>query len=205
LEKTITGSSFAGLLLLALGACAPEAAESGRSNNSASADAGAVANAGVTTPAPPAAPAARPPLVLEGGGLGIAGASPPRMLAFDTPKAATIEAVAKALRRPPTELGENEECGGGGLEHAEWKDEIRLYFQDGRFVGWENAGKLKTSGGIGTGSSRADVAKLPGFEVEESTLGTEFRSGGGLSGLLASKAPDARVTDLWGGDICTFR
>ena len=203
LRRTIKGPALAGLLILALSACSQDAGGNSASNAVSPAEAGAPANA--AAPAAPAAePAARSPLVLEGSGLGIPDASPPRIVSFETPKAATLEAVTKALGRAPSELGENEECGGGGLEFAKWADEITLYFGEGLFVGWHVDGKLKTTGGIGIGASRAEVAKLPGFEVEESTLGTEFRSGG-LSGLLASKAPDAKVTDLWGGDICTFR
>jgi hypothetical protein len=142
--------------------------------------------------------------VLEGAGLGIPDASPPQIVSFETPKAAAIAALTKALGRPPAELGENDECPGGGLEFAAWKDEITLWFENGRFVGWDNKGKLRTKGGIGIGSSRAEVAQLAGMEVEDSTLGTEFRAGG-LSGLLSSNAADAKVTHLWGGATCVFR
>jgi hypothetical protein len=200
----ISGSAFASLLILGLSACSPDAGENAASNNASAANAASPAEGNSAAAPPAAAPAARSPLVLEGAGLGIPDASPPRILSFETPKAAAIEAVTKALGRPPTELGENQECGGGGLEHAAWKDEIVLYFEEGNFAGWDSGGKLKTKEGIGIGSSRADVAKLPGFEVEESTLGTEFRAGG-LGGLLQSKAPAAKVTDLWGGAICSFR
>ena len=185
-------------VLLALGACG---AEPGRTDDNAAGAANAAAEANEATPA---SPAARSPLVLEGAGLGIPDASPPRIVSFDTPKAATVEALTRALGRPPSELGENEECPGGALEYATWKDEIMIWFENGRFAGWDNKGKLKTTGGIGIGSSRADVAKLAGMEVEESTLGTEFRAGG-LSGILSSKAADAKVTHLWGGATCVFR
>jgi hypothetical protein len=201
LRKISIGSGLAGLLLLALAACGSE--PGGKDGNaSEAANAAAPANASAAAPAP--APAARSPLVLEGAGIGIPDASPPRIVSFNTPKAAAIEALTKALGRPPTELGENEECGGGGLEYAKWMDEITLWFEEGRFAGWDNEGKLRTSGGIGIGSSRADLAPLAGLEVEESTLGTEFRAGG-LSGILASKAADAKVTHLWGGATCVFR
>jgi hypothetical protein len=142
--------------------------------------------------------------VLEGAGIGIPDASPPQIVSFETPKAAAVAALTKALGRPPAEIGENDECPGGGLEYATWKDEITLWFENGSFVGWDNKGKLKTKGGIGIGSGRSEVALLAGMEVEESTLGTEFRAGG-LSGLLSSKAPDAKVTHLWGGATCVFR
>jgi hypothetical protein len=202
LNKTITASAFAGLLLLGLSACTPEPGGNGSDNVSA---ANAAAPAGGNAAAEAPAPAERSPLLLEGAGLGIPDASPPRIVSFNTPKAAVIEALTKALGRAPNALGNNEECGGGGgMEFAEWKDEITLYFEEGAFSGWDSEGELKTTNGIGLGSSRADVEKLTGFEVEESTLGTEFRAGG-LSGLLASKAPGAKVTALWGGTTCVFR
>ena len=195
-------AALAGLLLLGLAACDPEPSANGAAANSAANEAvtanGAAARA---TPAPEAAAAA---IVLEGAGLRLPGASPPRTLGFDLPEAATIEGLTRALGRAPTELGENQECGGGGMKFAEWKDELIVWFIDGRFAGWDSPGGLKTLGGIGIGSSRADLVTLPGFEVEESTLGTEFRSGG-LSGILASRAPDAKVTHLWGGATCVFR
>lgn len=191
------GRGLAGLLMLGVAACgsAPGSADG--------ANASGPANTSAEAPPPPPEPAA-PALVLEGAGLRIPGASPPQTVAFDTPKAAAVTALTKALGRPPTERGANEECGGGGLEYVGWKDEITLWFEDGRFAGWSLKGKLKTAEGVGVGSSRAEVARLPGFEVEESSLGTEFRAGG-LSGLLGSKAPDAKVTDLWGGATCVFR
>ncbi|HEX9946788.1 MAG TPA: hypothetical protein VGA98_04535 [Allosphingosinicella sp.] len=196
----MTAYAFAGLLLLGLPACTAEPGENASGDPSAT---NAAAPAG-SNAAAAAAPAARSPLLLEGAGLGIPDASPPRIVSFNTPKAAVIEALTKALGRPPTQVGENSECGGGGLEFAEWKDEITLYFQEGAFSGWDSKGELKTTDGIGLGSSRSDVEKLAGFEAEESTLGTEFRAGG-LSGLLASKAPGAKVTALWGGTTCVFR
>ncbi|HET9640776.1 MAG TPA: hypothetical protein VFP12_16395 [Allosphingosinicella sp.] len=183
----------AGLVLLGLAAC--DAAPT--RNESASNEA---ANVAAAAPAP--APAAA--IVLEGAGLRIPSANPPRTLAFGMPAAEAVEALAKALGRPPTERGANEECGGGSMEFAAWEGEVTLWLLDGRFAGWDNKGGLKTLDGVGIGSSRPQVAALPGFEAEESTLGTEFRAGG-LSGILASRAPDAKVTHLWGGATCVFR
>jgi hypothetical protein len=190
----------AGILLLGLAACGSEPARNESGTNSGAAE----ANGSAAVPALAPAPAAAPALVLEGAGIRIPSASPPRTLAFDTAEAETIDVLAKAFGGPPTEQGENEECGGGGMKFAEWKDELTAWFLDGRFAGWDSKGGLKTLEGIGIGSGRAEVATLPGFEVEESTLGTEFRAGG-LSGILASKAAGARVTHLWGGATCVFR
>jgi len=200
LNKLIIG---AGLALLGLSACGPApAGNDAPANVAANSAAPAAGPAASPAPAPAAAPAAA--VVLEGAGLRIPGASPPRTLVFDLPEAETIEALTKALGRPPSERGENEECGGGGMNFAAWEGEITVWFLDGRFAGWDNKGDLRTIEGIGIGSARADLATLPGFEVEESTLGTEFRSGG-LSGILDSKAPNAQVTHLWGGATCVFR
>lgn len=196
MHKLTIGSGF---LLLGLAACGSEP-----TRNESTANSALPANIAASAPAQASAPAAAAPVVLEGAGLRIPSASPPRTLAFDLSEAETIAALTKALGRPPTERGENEECGGGGMKFAEWKGELTAWFLDGRFAGWDGKGKLKTIEGIGIGSGRADLATLPGFEVEESTLGTEFRSGG-LSGILDSKGPNAKVTDLWGGATCVFR
>lgn len=193
------GGALAGLLLLGLGACdsAPRQGGGNAASNAAAPSETALAPTAASDPA-------LPPLLLEGHGLRISGTAPGTELPFDSPKAAAIEAVARALGGPPGEQGTNEECGGGGLEFAAWEGEITAWFENDRFVGWDSKGKLKTPGGIGLGSSRADLAPLRGLDVEESTLGIEFRSGG-LSGVLASQAPDAKVTHLWGGSTCVFR
>ena len=138
--------------------------------------------------------------MLEGEGLLVAG----KKLPFGTPRAATLDALTKALGRPPGEQGAAEECGGGGLEFATWKDEIQIWFDEEGFAGWDETGGLKTAGGIGLGSGRADLASLAGLEVEESTLGTEFTAGQ-LGGLLDSKSPEAKVIHIWGGATCMFR
>jgi hypothetical protein len=202
-EKGIILHKFtigAGALLLGLAACGSEPARNESVANSAF-----PANSSASSPAPAPAPAAAAaPIVLEGSGLRIPGASPPRTLAFDLSEAETIAALTKAFGRPATERGENSECGGGSMNFADWKGELMVYFLDGRFAGWDSRGKLKTLEGVGVGSGRTELAALPGFEVEESTLGTEFRAGG-LSGILESKAPGAKVTQLWGGATCVFR
>jgi hypothetical protein len=201
LHKLTTSAALAGLLMLGLAACDPAPTANDAAANTAANDA---ATANASAPAAPAPAVAAAPLVLEGSGLRIPGASPPRTLGFDMDEAATIDALTKALGRPPTERGENAECGGGGMKFAKWKDDLTIWFLDGRFAGWDSEGKLKTLEGIGIGSSRADVALLTGFEAEESTLGTEFRAGG-LSGILDSKAATAKVQHLWGGATCVFR
>jgi hypothetical protein len=190
-------SIIAGLTgLLLLGACGSPPEPSQEANKSVAPGAGVAGNNMTEAVPPPAAAKA----VLEGEGLRIG----TRKLAFGTAKAATLEALTRALGRPPGEQGTNEECGGGALEYATWPGEITLYFESGSFAGWDERGKLRTEGGIGLGSSRSELASLPGLEVEESTLGIEFTAGG-LGGILDSKAAAARVTNLWGGTTCVFR
>lgn len=204
MKKLTIAAGLPGLLLLGLAACdsAPTANESA---SQAASNAGTEAPAATNASAPEGGPAvAEARVVLEGSGLRLPDAASPRTLGFDTPEAASIEALTKALGRPPTKRGENEECGGGAMQFAEWEGELTAWFLDQRFAGWDSKGKLKTLEGIGIGSGRADLATLPGFEVEESTLGVEFRSGG-LSGILGSKAADSKVTHLWGGATCVFR
>jgi hypothetical protein len=196
LHKLATISGLTGLLVLAACGGAPDPANG---NNVSAVPEASVAGNAAAVARPPAPAAAKAP-VLEGEGLRIG----TDKLAFGTAKAATIAALTRALGRPPGEQGTNEECGGGALEFATWPDEITLLFESGSFAGWEERGKLKTAGGIGLGSSRADLASLPGLEVEESTLGTEFTSGG-LGGILESGSPAAKVTNLWGGATCVFR
>ena len=189
--------ALAGLLMLGVAACGPAPGPADGANASAPGNAAAEETKRPVEPAPPA-------LVLEGAGLRIPGGPSPRTVSFDTPKSEAIEALTKALGRPPTELGSNDECGGGGMDFAAWEGEITAWFLDGRFAGWDNKGKLKTLEGVGLGSRRSDLAGVRGFQVEESTLGTEFRAGG-LSGILDSAAADAKVTHLWGGATCVFR
>jgi hypothetical protein len=188
----IATATFAALF--ACSGCGPAAGEGNGSNTSSGAT-----TASVPAPKPAAVSSPAPPL-LEPGGLGIDG----RSLPFGSAKAAAVDALSKALGRPPTAQGANEECGGGGMEYAEWKDEITLWFDRDGFAGWDEKGRLRTKGGIGLGSARADLNGLDGLEVGESSLGTEF-SAGDLGGILDSSSPEAKVVHLWGGTTCVFR
>ena len=183
------------LALLALAAC----------NSAADSDA---------PPPPPAdqvvAPAApEPKLAIEGEGLRLFNAETgsARPIAFGTPKAQVIAALA--FRGAPA-LGTNEECGAGPLGYANWPDGLGLLFDGDKFAGWsldgrdEGADKLTTASGVGIGSTRAEVADSLAITVEESTLGTEFAADD-LGGLFDGKGSDAKVTNLWAGVTCVFR
>ena len=157
-------------------------------------------------PAPgPAEPAAlaRPQLALDGEGLRLASGASATPIPFGTARDAVVEAVGKSLGAPPSEQGRNEECGSGAQDYVGWKDGITLWFQDGGFVGWDSKGKLASADGVGLGTQRDRITARE-LEVSETSLGEEFSSGG-ISGLFASGAPDAKVTALWAGATCLFR
>lgn len=155
-----------------------------------------------------AAPGAEAMLAVEAEGVRLfdpaGGAARP--LAFGMP----AEQVLRALEplRGAAERSENPECGGGGLAFAAWDDGLTLVIDDGTFRGWaldERAtARIGTASGIGVGSTRAELEGAYTVEVEESTLGTEFRAGE-MSGVLDGDGPDARINALWAGLACLFR
>jgi hypothetical protein len=144
-------------------------------------------------------------VLLSGEGLQLAanGDQPARTIAFEAPMAETVAALTRSLGAAP-ERSSNEECGSGAMELAQWGDRMTAFFQEGRLVGWRSDGAMRTAEGLRVGSTRGELNRLPGVSVEKSTLGAEFTAGE-LGGLLESDAPDAKVTDLWAGDVCAFR
>ena len=144
-----------------------------------------------------------PQLALDGEGLRLASGASATPIPFGTARDAVVEAVGKSLGAPPSEQGRNEECGSGAQDYVGWKDGITLWFQDGGFVGWDSKGKLTSADGVGLGTQRDRITARE-LEVSETSLGEEFSSGG-ISGLFASGAPDAKVTALWAGATCIFR
>lgn len=192
---------FAAVLMLGLAACDADPASNDSINHSQS---NAAVPADARTTKPPAKPeAASAPLVLAGNGLQIGGPDgAASYLAFDVPKADALQALTRALGRPPGKSGANEECGGGSQDFAEWEGDIIAWFAEDRFVGWESKGERKTADGLGIGSRRSS---MPQFQVEKSSLGVEFSGSTGLYGLLESTTPEARVTALWAGATCIFR
>ena len=200
----IGGPLLASIFIFGLAACDPDAETGNASNLSARAEATLPANVQAPAGSPKKAAATSAPLVLEGNGLRLADreGGTARLLAFDAPMTDVIQALTRALGHSPNERGTNEECGGGSQDFAEWKGDIIVWFAEDRFVGWDSKGDLKTADGLGVGSRRSSLRQ---FQIEQSTLGTEFTGGSGLSGLLESPAPQARITSLWAGSTCVFR
>ena len=190
------------MVLLVLAACAPEPERQSEAIEPAAAPAAPQASASAKSV--PSAPL--PDLAMDGGGLRLIEGKSDRLLPFGMRRDALL-AVLEPFRGR-ADSGTNSECGAGPLDYAVWADGLTLYFQDGSFAGWaldERAeGAHATASGIGPGSTRRALDSLNGAEVEQSTLGTEFRAGG-LSGILDGPGPEARVTALWAGMSCVFR
>jgi hypothetical protein len=126
---------------------------------------------------------------------------------FGTGTAKAIELVAKALGEP-IEQATNQDCGSGPLGYATYRDGLSLYFEGGKFAGWDldgrENGKFATAAGIGIGTSRKALDAAGPVQVEESTIGHEFMLGE-LSGLLSSTGAEGKVTNLWAGVTCIAR
>ncbi len=170
----------------------------------------ALALSACTDSAPPASSAAETPLTdafavalaLDPGGLRAVntdtGAS--RLIAFDQPEGAVVAVVGRALGAEPTETGTNSECGAGPLRFASWNDGLTLWSQEGRFVGWAvNRAGPTTMGGIGVGSTRAQIEETVVAEFSHGSLGKQFRAGG-LHGVM----DDGRAAHIWAGVSCNF-
>lgn len=205
-------SPIAVLALAALlGACARAGDETSAANAPASPPpAASPAATAPLAPAPQSAPATAadaPALAVEGEGLRLfnpqSGAARP--MSFGTPRATVLTALA--FRAPP-EIGRQEECGAGPLDYAVWRDGLKLYFQADKLTGWaldrRAAGSVGTAAGIGPGSTRAALEDAQTITVMQSSLGTEFTSGG-LSGVLDGPGKVAKITDMWAGAGCVMR
>jgi len=158
----------------------------------------APANAAANDPAP----AAR--VALAADGLLLGGT---QSLAFGASADPVTAGVGGALGAE-AKRSENNECAAGPLALAQYPGGLTLFFQDGKFVGWDVDGREKggfaAPDGLAIGATRAELQARGDLQIEASTVGAEFTFGG-ISGLLASKDPNARVTNLWAGTTCIFR
>jgi hypothetical protein len=146
-----------------------------------------------------------PTLLLEGSGLTLTSAdgAKPQPLPYGTDQQQTIAAISSVLGKP-SQQGTNDDCPAGPVQIATWSKGLSANFQDGKFVGWTGAVDIKTSRGIGFGSTRAELVKAYKPSFEQSTLGTEFLADG-ISGVMESDAADATISDLWSGVSCVAR
>ncbi|MET0362125.1 MAG: hypothetical protein ABW048_10300 [Sphingobium sp.] len=162
--------------------------------------------AAAAAPAIPAAERTAPAIVLEGEGLRLIDPATTHAtpLPFGMDKAMALRGLSAGMGGAPDKVETLSDCGPGPLEVASWDKGLSAYFQDGKFVGWGGAVDLKTMDGIGFGSTRAQLVEAYHPTIEQSSLGTEFSSGG-LSGILESEAPDAAISEIWAGMNCIAR
>lgn len=191
-----------GTLLLALAACGA------RNGNTADNERGNAANEAAAANAQGHV-ADGPSVLLTGTGL-FASGTEASQVRFGASRADAMTAVTRTLGRERA-MNEVEDCGGSGPARAADFGALVLFFQQDRFVGWEQREAserpfIGTPGGATVGARRPTLAAALGgpIEVEQSTLGTEF-SRGEISGLLASDRPDAQVDRLWAGSNCAMR
>lgn len=149
---------------------------------------------------------AKPVLGMEAGGLRL-DTSPEvgDAIPFGTSQEEVIAALA--FRGTP-EVSTNEECGAGPIEFASWEDGVSLLFQDGQFQGWsldDRATGVTMADGTAIGMTLAELGRESPVFVEESTLGEEFTTEAGVSGILSGKGPEGKVEALWSGLSCVFR
>lgn len=127
-----------------------------------------------------------------------------RLVTFDMPRAETLSLVRAGLGEP----SETGTCEAAPLDYARFGDAMSLTFENGRFVGWSadpRAGTtLATASGVRIGSTRAEMEESIAIEVSNTSLGTEFNSGG-LAGVLSGTGANARVEALWAGMTCIAR
>lgn len=130
-----------------------------------------------------------------------------RHINFSMPRDVAAKAIAAALGSP-IEEGDDQECGAGALSFASFRGGLGLYFQGGKFAGWDldgrDGGHFATAAGVGIGSTRKQLESAYKVTIEDSTLGIEF-SAGGMSGLLSMREPSGEITNLWAGVTCIAR
>lgn len=200
-------------VLLSLAAC-QGAGNNVAANNQTPANSAATANA-----AAPAANTAEaedhghnedgPRALLTGDGV-MADGTDASLVRFGTGQGQTLAAVSRTLGEPRG-IHEVEECSGSGPARQADYGPLVLFFQDDRFVGWEQRDAsetpwIGTPGGASVGMRRPQLADALGgpIRVEQTSLGAEFDRGG-VSGLLASNNADAQVDRLWAGSNCAMR
>jgi peptidoglycan hydrolase-like protein with peptidoglycan-binding domain len=150
----------------------------------------------------------RPVIILEGDGLGfLTGRSSIRQVPFGANAATARQAVTTALG--PLTVTALPDCGQGPRTSAA-RAGFSLLLDGRRFVGWTDQGapgrRLTTADGLGIGSTLAQLRRSLGtVTVTRGTLGPEWTSGRGLSGLLDGTRPTSRVTVIDSGETCFFR
>ncbi|MCD2322640.1 hypothetical protein LQ953_01260 [Sphingomonas sp. IC-56] len=200
-------------LLGMLAACsAPEGANQAEQAQTATFDGSTIivpqGNAGEGAAGNQAEAAAGPAISLSPDGLMLVSASGSTSpVSFGVAQDDVMRAAQAVLGKPENE-SLNPDCPSGPLDVVDLADGLTLFFEGARFVGWDvddtKPGRFTTMSGIGIGTTRAEMERSIAIEVENSSLGHEFRSGA-LSGLLSAPGSTGRVMQLWAGTACIFR
>jgi len=190
---------------------APAASSEAASASASGASSGAASSgpAGLSDASASASPTSSdsPQLVLEVDGLGVAVGASIRHLPFGTPRSAVSAALTATLGE--LRVSRLTECGQGARTQLD-RQGFSVLLQGTRFVGWTDAGSagrhLTTADGVGVGSTLGQVrAQYPGVSVTTGTLGPEFSSPRGLSGLTTAASSAGKVTTIYAGESCFFR
>lgn len=141
---------------------------------------------------------------------------------FGKPFDQMTEIVNNILQSKPKSIGVNTECGAGPLKMATWNNGLTLVFQkkesesktpetEWYFAGWfvgsnsENSPRISTMAGISIGSTRAEMESAYVITVNKTSLGYEFSTASGLSGIFDGANKESKITNLWSGLSCNFR
>jgi len=171
---------------------------------------GSAASASSSGSASPAA--STPILVLRPDGLDLVspGGARPTRLDFGTAKAAQVDtAIARVLGGGTPKHDSLPECGQGPRVGA-GRNGFSVLYHGTTFVGWADQGAkgrhLTTPAGLGVGSTLAQVRAVQAdVTTMNDSLGPEFFSESGISGLLDGLKASSRVTLVYAGETCFFR
>jgi hypothetical protein len=182
---------------------------------------GSIAAAGSAATAPTPAPSASPSaptsasasiLVLRPDGLDLESTSGARLsrLDFGTATATQVDqALGQALGIGTPKREDLPECGQGARTSAR-VDRFSVLYDGTSFVGWTDQGvkghRLTAANGLGIGSTLAQVkAAQPDTKTMDDSLGPEFFSETGISGMLDGLKASSKVTLVYAGETCFFR
>ncbi|MBO9711294.1 hypothetical protein [Sphingomonas sp.] len=126
---------------------------------------------------------------------------------FGAARDIAVQIVGGALGAP-TAQGTNSECGAGPLDNVDFAGGLTLFFQDGKFVGWNVDGRdgspHRLPNGTGIGATLAQLRDKGDVAVQDTSLGTEITMGE-VGGLVTGNTPEGKLTDFWAGTTCAFR
>ena len=180
--------AVAGLVMMSVGACE-------RADGPPPPPAEATSPSQTPPAAPPEQNHADSAIVLEAGGLKVGD----RTFAFDTPADGVLAAVMAQRPGTPPSRGTSPECGPGPLDYARW-DDLTLWFQNGRFAGWESSGPiLATTSGAHAGMTRPQLEAAGATDFDSNSLGIGF-SVGEVYGIIGEGESTAAV--LFSGANC---